>query len=240
MSKYLSIAVAVFFIFSQYSCKKDKVALECKLASWQYGSQSYFFTYNNAGFIERLSISGSSTYIVYTQSGNQLTRQGYDSTGAPVGSPAISYVNSSGYYSMVPGSSDTTFITYNADGQLLTYVRRNDTIVSQTSFTYENGDVVQAVSLKSDSSVNSITTYEYYTDRVNNSNLNISFDLLEPRYGKPNRHFVKRSTASNSSGDITYTSFYYTFDENGNATTAQLVFQPSNTINNLSFVYTCP
>lgn len=237
-SLYAIAALAIFVLF-QSSCKKEAETLTCRLASWQAGSQAYMYTYNSKGFIERASVSTSGSYILYTQNGSILTRQAYDSTGAPIGSPVTTVVNSDGYYSMAFGSIDTTFFTYNADGQILTYTRRNDTLISQSLFTYDNGDMVKAVSLKSDSSVNSVVTYEYYTDRVNKSNLNLSFDILDPRYGKPNRHFLKRSINSNSSGDISYGNFFYTFDENGNAVTAQIINQPSNSITDVVFTYRC-
>ena len=234
-----AIAILAVIVLFQSSCKKEEEALACKLASWQTGSQGYMYTYNSQGFIERMSVSTSSSYVMYTQNGSILTRQAFDSTGAPIGSPVTAMVNSDGYYSMTFGSVDTSLFTYNADGQLLTYTRRNDTIVSRSLFTYENGDIVKAINLRSDSSVSSISTYEYYTDKVNRSNLNLFSDILDSRYGKPSRHFLKRTTTSNSSGDISYGNFYYTFDENGNAVSAQLINQPSNTINDIVFTYSC-
>ncbi|MBK8657425.1 MAG: hypothetical protein IPN22_00720 [Bacteroidetes bacterium] len=239
MHKYYSALALLLFVMFQSSCKKDKEALTCRLSTWEVSGQTYYYTYNSQGFVERMSVSNSSSYIVYTQSGNLLTSQAYDSTGTAIGTPAVRQVNADGYYSMIPGSSDTTYLTYNAAGQLLTYVRRNDTIISQSTFTYENGDMVKAISLKSDSSISSIATYDHYTDRVNNTNLNVSIDLLEPRYGKPNRHLLKSSTTSNSSGNIDFNTFYYEFDENGNPVSLQLIRQPGNDISNLKFTYGC-
>ncbi len=239
MPKYYSALALLLLVLFQSSCKKDTEVLTCRLTSWQVSGQEFYYTYNSQGFVERMSVSSSSNYVVYTQSGNLLTSQGYDSTGSAIGSPTVRQVNSEGYYSMIPNTSDTTFLTYNAAGQLLTYARRNDTLINHTTFTYENGDLVKTVSLKSDSSISSIGTYDYYTDRVNTSNLNISFDLLEPRYGKPSRHLMKSSTTSNSSGDIDFRSFYYEFDENGNAISLQLITQPGNTITDLKFGYRC-
>lgn len=239
MRTYYSALAFILIVLFQSSCKKDKETLTCRVASWSSGSQTYFYTYDSRGFIERMSLSTTSNYLVYTQNGNILTRQAYDSTGAPTGSTVTSVVNSEGYYSMIPGSSDTTFLSYNADGQLLSVVRRNDTLINQTLLTYENGDMVRAVSLRSDSSVSSINTYEYYTERANNSNLLITFDLLDSRYGKPSRHFLKSSTSSNSSGDIDITTFYYTYDDNGNAVSLQLIRQPDNSISNIQFTYNC-
>lgn len=234
-----AIALLALIVLFQSSCKKEEEALACKLASWQVGSQTYMYTYNSQGFIERMSVSNSSSYVVYTQNGSILSRQAFDSTGAPIGSPVTAMVNSDGYYSMTFGSVDTSLFTYNADGQLLSYTRRNDTIISQSVFTYENGDMTKAINLRSDSSVSSISTYEYYTDKLNRSNLNLFSDILDGRYGKPSRHFLKHSTSSNSSGNISYANFYYTYDENGNAVAAQIINLPSNSITDVVFSYLC-
>ncbi len=219
------------------SCKKDNSRLVCLVNHWQTNTTSINFSYDDAGFVKRMWIN-SSGYLEYTQSGNRVTRQNYDSTGTPTGSSAYYYVNSAGYYSLIPGGSDSTFISYNGDGQMTEFMRRDDTLKSRSGFTFENGDAIQMVSYGTDSAVTGTTIYEYYTERVNNSNLNLMFDLLDSRYGKPNKHFVKSSTESKS-GNITYTNFSYTFDDNGNVTHARLITQPSNHVTDIDFTYQC-
>lgn len=229
--------IALAWVATQSSCKKEESPSFCQVSSWGLGTITYNLTYDDRGFVKRTWVNNSG-YVEYSLNGAQLTRQGYDSTGTPTGSVSHSFVNSMGYYAIVPNSADTTFFTYNADGHLTEMMKRNDTFVSRTEFIYENGDITQAVSYNYDSTVSSTIVFEYYTDRVNNTNLYLLYDLLDSRYGKPTTHYVKSAIESRN-GSIQYSNFSYTFDDAGKATHLRLINQPDNDVIDIDFNYLC-
>ncbi len=210
----------------------------CKATYWGLGSQSYTLVYDAAGFTKKNTLSDAS-YYEFTQTGSLLLRQKFNSAGVPVGSSETQVVNSAGYLTIVPSSSDTSFYSYNTDGRLTEYTRRDDTIKSRFVFTYSNGDLVSGIEYRKDSTVKSTILFEYYTDRENHSNLNVHYDLLDSRMGKPAKHFLKRISRSNSSNELSYTNLYYTFNEQGSATGLQVISQPDNYVNDFVFTYSC-
>ncbi len=238
MKNYI-LAFAAFIILStQSSCKKETVSvLFCQVTSWAFGPQSFTFTYDEAGFVKRTTLA-TGDYYDYTQTGNKVVRQSYTSTGIAVGSPVTYTVNSAGYFIVTPNSSDTTYISYDSEGHLTEYTRRNDTVITRTVYTYQDGDALTAIEYYGDSSIKTTNVYEYYTERENHSNLHILFDLLDNRFGKPTKHFLKSVTKS-SSGTISTTNFSYAFDEEGNATSLKVVTQPDNSVNDILFTYHC-
>lgn len=239
MKNYLPALAALLLLTTQYSCKKeDSGVTYCRVTSWGTDYETFDYTYDNAGFVKRATLS-TGNYLDYTQTGNVLVRQAYTSSGVPTGN-SISYtVNSQGYFTAMPSGSDTIYLSYNQAGQMTEFTRRNDTILSRVVITYQDGDALSAIEYRNDSTVKSTSTFEFYTNRENHSNLNILYDILDNRMGKPCKHFIKRQTQSNSSGNLSYTNFYYTFDDNGNPTALQVVSQPSNNVTNINFTYSC-
>lgn len=238
MKNLFYVVIGLVFVFGQYSCKKDKENTKfCKLTSWSSPSVSFNYTYDDNGFVKRGTIANG-TYYEYTQTANVLQRQGYTAAGVPSGSPAFYQLYNSGLIAAIPNSSDTTFLFYNNDQQLSEVQRRNDTIISRTVISYVDGDATNAVEYRSDSSVRSISTYAYYNDKENHTNLSLLFDILDSRYGKPCKHHIKSITQS-SSGSFSTNNFFYTFDSDGNPVKLQLLGQPSNSVNNLDFSYSC-
>jgi len=237
MKNLLLALVALAWVATQSSCKKDDSPSFCQVTRWSTGTYGYNFTYDDQGFVKRLWVN-TSGYVEYTQTGDQLTRQGYDSTGTPSNPPTVTFINSKGYYSIIPNGADTTFLTYNAQGHLTETMRRNDTFISRSELFYEKGDVTQMISYNYDSTINSTIVFDYYTDRVNNTNLYLLFDLLDSRYGKPTTHYVKTATESRN-GSIRYSNFSYTFDNDGKATNVRLINQPDNDVVNIDLNYQC-
>ncbi len=237
MKNYL-LAALVLGLFTMQSCKKETASTPfCKATYWGLTGQGFTLVYDEAGFIKKNTLTDG-TYYEFTQTGSLLVRQRYNSAGVPMGSSETQVVNSLGYVTVAPRSSDTSFYSYNADGRLAEFTRRNDTIISRLVFNYRDGDLLNAVEYRQDSTVKTTIDFEYYTDRENHSNLNINYDLMDSRFGKPAKHFLKRITKG-TNNVLSNTNIYYTFDEQGSATQAQVISQPDNYVSNLTFNYSC-
>ncbi len=238
MKNYLLVIAVFTILVSQNSCKKETTPTQfCKATKWSIGSQSIAYIYDASGFIKKATgLDGS--YSDYTQSGNLLTRQSYSSAGLPTGTITLT-VNDAGYVIFDASNPDTMLYKYNSEGQLSEFVRRQDTVKSRVVISYNGGDIQNIIEYKADSTIKSTKVYEYYTDRENNTNLNISYDLIDSRFGKPAKHFVKRITTGTSSNTLSYTYLTYTFDDRGSATKVQIVNQPDNYVTDITFDYSC-
>ncbi len=238
MKNYLLAILAVGLIATQ-SCKKETASTPfCTATYWGLGSESYTLVYDAAGFIKKNTLADGS-YYESTQTGSLVVRQKFSSGGVPVGSSETQVVNSSGYVTIAPNASDTGFFSYNTDGRLTEYIRRNDTVISRVVFAYSGGDMLTGIEYRKDSTIKSTLLFEYYTDLENHSNLNVQYDLLDSRFGKPAKHFLKRITRGTSSNELSYTNLFYTFNEQGAATSLQVISQPDNFVNNFTFNYSC-
>lgn len=237
MQKITSAIALCLLVTLQYSCKKDKDQTKfCNLTTMVANTQTRTFTYGPDGYLTRLNYNPT-LYTTFARSGNTLNGQSYNA-GVPIGSPTVWTIDDAGRLTMVPGSSDTSFYKYNNSGQLIELTRRNDTIISRNVFTYVKGDAISSVEYNKDSVAIATRNYDYYTDYENRTNINILYDVLDNRYGVPSKHYLKQIRQSRN-GDISYSDFYYTFDDDGTAKTLQIVSQPTNYISNLSFNYDC-
>ncbi len=234
MKKLLIAMAAVVVLLNFSACKKEPKETTCQINSFSTGAVTFSYQYDASGNLTRLSLP-SGSYLLYTYNGNEMTQQGYNSSGLPSGSPRTTQLNSRGDIIQMINTFDTTFYSYNADGRLVLVKIGINATGGRTELNYnQKGDVTQMINYASDSSITKISTYQMYEDKPNNTTFNelVSGEVsLMPfaRLGKPSAHFFKQ-VLSSQGGNSETVNFYWEFDANNNPTRFSVLSQPGNDV----------
>ncbi len=239
--KLFNTLVCLFLVavlFTASSCKKDK-QISCMVKTVRAGSNTFIFEFDASGYETKRTDSATGDYDLTTVSGNLLARQSYNSGGVANGSPHYSVINSAGL--IIQGiESDTTFITYDSNGQITKTTKGSGAnVTGWTDYTNENGNVITSVQHNASGSITHSTTVDYYTDKPNKSNLSLIYSFLsDARSGKATKNLIKKVT--NSDGTAVNESIVtYTIDGNGYVTDFTILEQPANTLMTISITYNC-
>ena len=232
-------SIATAFLFTATSCKKDKTTeVSCTIKSIRTPTSTVLLEYDASGFISTITDSASGTYSLHTASGTQLTAQSYTAADIPSGSPHQYIINSAGLIVLDIGF-DSTFYTYNTNGQMIKQTTGAGTNIT-TAFTYEDDNVSAAVQYDGSGNIIHTINYDYYTNQENKSGLNFLVGFLaDSRYGKPSKNLLRQVQSSNGGATIKYTNFSYDLDANGYITGYNQLNQPDNTYASVALSYNC-
>ena len=281
MKKLIWLLLAAPFVLG--SCKKDSdsnpspspaasacVTTEERDSASNSLTESYEYDANRR-IIKQFNYSDGvkSGYSSFSYSGNTITIRSYNMNNSPDGNPSVATLNSSGYISGVVGfgpdtidnipgiSRDTTLLSYNSSGQMLSYSSRNwfrdesNNVISQynltQTFEYTSGRVSKQTNdfTSNGFSSNSVQVYTYDENSpVVTSNPIVSLFSIagSELFGKlqSNRIPVKIESTNGSGGQPVITTIAATVDAKGNPTKIRTVSGNAGSAYTLLYGYNCP
>lgn len=276
---WLLLAAPLFL----WSCKKDSdsnpspstasnacVRIEERDSASNFLTDSYEYDASRR-IIKQFNYSDGvkSGYSTFSYSGNTITIQRFNMNNSPDGNPSVATLNSSGYISgavgfdpdtvdNIPGiSRDTTLLSYNSSGQMLSYSSRNwfrdesNEVISQynltQTFEYASGRVSKQTTVFTINGFNStsvqVYTYDDNSPIVTSNPIVSLFSIAGSElFGKlqSNRIPVKVETTNDSGGQPVITTIAATVDTKGNPTKIRTVSGNAGSAYTLLYGYNCP